>query len=198
MATWSWGRRPRTTALRRVRRFVEKPDAAKAAQFAASGNHLWNAGIFLFRGSTLLDILARLQPELARGLEEIAADPDRVQEIYPRLPAELGRLRASWRSSTTSPPCRSTAAGATSAPGRRSTRCSPATSRATPAAATASPSTPPTTSCSPTQGTIAVLGVSGLVVVRTGDTVLVLPKERAQDVKRLVNELAARRREDLL
>ena len=47
-------------------------------------------------------------------------------------------------------------------------------------------------------GTIAVLGVHGLVVVRTGDAVLVIPKERSQEVKKLFNELAARRREDLL
>ena len=48
------------------------------------------------------------------------------------------------------------------------------------------------------QGTIAVLGVEGLVVVRTGDAVLVMPKSRSQEVRRLVTELAARGREDLL
>ena len=47
-------------------------------------------------------------------------------------------------------------------------------------------------------GTIAVLGVDNLVVVRTGDAVLVLPKERSQEVRRLVQALAERRREDLL
>jgi mannose-1-phosphate guanylyltransferase len=47
-------------------------------------------------------------------------------------------------------------------------------------------------------GTIAVLGVSGLVVVRTGDSVLVIPKERSQEVKKLVQELASRGRGDLL
>ena len=47
-------------------------------------------------------------------------------------------------------------------------------------------------------GTIAVLGVEGLVVVRTGDTVLVMPKARSQEVRRIVNELAARGRGELL
>ncbi len=47
-------------------------------------------------------------------------------------------------------------------------------------------------------GTIAALGVSGLVVVRTDDAVLVVPKERAQEVKRLVDELRRRGRTDLL
>jgi hypothetical protein len=40
--------------------------------------------------------------------------------------------------------------------------------------------------------------VSGLVVVRTADAVLVAPKERAQEVRRLVEELVERRRDELL
>ncbi len=47
-------------------------------------------------------------------------------------------------------------------------------------------------------GTIAVLGVEGLVVVRTGDAVLVLPRERAQEVRRIVERLEAEGRRDLL
>jgi len=74
--------------VRRVRRFVEKPSAENAERFVRSDNYLWNAGIFLFRGTTLLDVVARLQPELARGLEEIAAAPDRLRDLYGRLPAD--------------------------------------------------------------------------------------------------------------
>jgi mannose-1-phosphate guanylyltransferase len=48
------------------------------------------------------------------------------------------------------------------------------------------------------QGLVAALGVSGLVVVRTADAVLVAPKERAQEVRRLVEELVERRRDELL
>src|SRR5205807_1590082 len=73
--------------VRRVRRFLEKPSPEDAARFAVSGRHLWNAGIFLFRGDRLLELLARHEPELARGLEEIAAAPERLAEVYPRLPA---------------------------------------------------------------------------------------------------------------
>jgi hypothetical protein len=47
-------------------------------------------------------------------------------------------------------------------------------------------------------GTIAALGVTGLVVVRTGDAVLVLPRERSQDVRLLIERLEAAGREDLL
>lgn len=183
--------------LRRVRRFVEKPDAEKAARFAASGNHLWNAGIFLFRGSTFLDILARLQPELASGLEEIAADPGRVQEIYPRLPAEpvdIAVMEKLDDISTLPLDCGWSDLGSWAALDEVLPRDGQGnTGRGDRLAVDASDNL-----LFSDEGTIAVLGVSGLVVVRTGDTVLVLPKERAQDVKRLVAELASRRREDLL
>ena len=47
-------------------------------------------------------------------------------------------------------------------------------------------------------GPLAVLGVEGLVVVRTGDAVLVMPKERSQEVRKIIAELSARGRGDLL
>lgn len=55
-----------------VRRFVEKPDAARAEQFVASG-HLWNAGMFVVGASVLLDALAEQMPPLAAGARAIVA-----------------------------------------------------------------------------------------------------------------------------
>lgn len=59
-------------------RFVEKPALALAEQMAASGRHLWNAGIFLFRTKVMAEAFARLAPELVgpvgRALD--AAEPD--------------------------------------------------------------------------------------------------------------------------
>src|SRR5262245_19998188 len=40
-------------AAREVRRFVEKPDRERAAQYLASGNYLWNSGMFFFRADRL-------------------------------------------------------------------------------------------------------------------------------------------------
>ena len=48
----------------RVDRFVEKPDAAKAAAMLAEGGHAWNAGIFLFRADAYLAALAEFQPAM--------------------------------------------------------------------------------------------------------------------------------------
>jgi len=58
---------------RRVRRFTEKPDAAKAAEFVAAGNYFWNSGIFLWSARTLADALRDHLPKTAPLLEEISA-----------------------------------------------------------------------------------------------------------------------------
>ena len=76
---------------RHVRGFTEKPDAATAAEYLATGEYRWNAGMFLVRAGVLLDHLARLRPELHAGLRRIAAawdGPDRdavVAEVWPGL-----------------------------------------------------------------------------------------------------------------
>jgi mannose-1-phosphate guanylyltransferase len=57
----------------RVRRFTEKPDAAKANQFMAAGNYFWNSGMFLWRADTLANALREHLPSTAPILEKIAA-----------------------------------------------------------------------------------------------------------------------------
>jgi mannose-1-phosphate guanylyltransferase len=56
----------------RVRRFTEKPDAAEAAAFLASGHYFWNSGMFLWRARTLADALLEHLPKTALLLEQIA------------------------------------------------------------------------------------------------------------------------------
>jgi mannose-1-phosphate guanylyltransferase len=57
----------------RVRRFTEKPDAKRAAEFVAAGNYFWNSGMFLWSARTLADALREHLPKTAPLLEEIAA-----------------------------------------------------------------------------------------------------------------------------
>ena len=59
--------------VRSVRRFVEKPDAATATAMLASGGFAWNAGIFLYRASTLIAEAAERQPELLARCREAVA-----------------------------------------------------------------------------------------------------------------------------
>lgn len=78
------------TALH-ARGFTEKPDAATARHYLASGEYRWNAGIFIARTSVLLGHLAEQRPALHDGLRTIAAawdtpDRDRVlDEVWPGL-----------------------------------------------------------------------------------------------------------------
>jgi len=57
----------------RVRRFTEKPNATKAAEFVSAGNYYWNSGMFLWSARTLADALKEHVPKTAPLLEEIAA-----------------------------------------------------------------------------------------------------------------------------
>ncbi len=59
--------------VKRVRRFTEKPDAERAAQFVEAGNYYWNSGMFIWSASTLAAALKEHLPKTAEILEQIAA-----------------------------------------------------------------------------------------------------------------------------
>jgi mannose-1-phosphate guanylyltransferase len=76
-----------------VERFVEKPDAASARGMVGEGGHYWNAGIFVWRVYAFRQALDRFQPELAAALariERIHRTPgwmSEVREILEPIPA---------------------------------------------------------------------------------------------------------------
>jgi mannose-1-phosphate guanylyltransferase len=57
----------------RVRRFTEKPDASRAAEFVKAGNYFWNSGMFLWSARTLTRALLQHLPKTASLLQQIAA-----------------------------------------------------------------------------------------------------------------------------
>ncbi len=63
---------PAGVAAFRVDRFREKPDRATAESFLASGRFYWNSGIFLWKAKTILDALARFEPEMLEHIQAIA------------------------------------------------------------------------------------------------------------------------------
>jgi mannose-1-phosphate guanylyltransferase len=76
--------------VRRVVQFKEKPDLATATEYVESGLYLWNAGMFVWRVDVFLAELARQEPELHAGVIAIAeawdTDRDRVMaDIWPTL-----------------------------------------------------------------------------------------------------------------
>jgi mannose-1-phosphate guanylyltransferase len=74
-----------------VAEFVEKPDAETAAGYLADGGYRWNAGMFVARAATLLDLLQEYRPELGAGLRRVGTawdGPDRqaaLDEVWPAL-----------------------------------------------------------------------------------------------------------------
>jgi mannose-1-phosphate guanylyltransferase len=180
-----------------VRRFVEKPDAERAEGFLKAGNYLWNAGIFVFRGTTLLSLLEKHQPELAGGLEAIAAAPEKVGELYGRLPADSidYALMEKLDSISTLPlDCGWSDLGSWEALYEVLPEDADGNAGRGDRLAVESKGN----LLFADRGTVAVLGIEGLVVVRTGDTVLVCPRERSQEVRKLVARLASGGRDELL
>jgi mannose-1-phosphate guanylyltransferase len=176
-----------------VTEFVEKPDAERAEAYLRSGEYRWNAGIFVARATTLLDLLADEHPDLAAGLRAIAADPSTLAERWP------GLTRIAIDHAVAEP---AAAAGRVAmVPGRFAWEdvgdfASLATLAGTDGGLTVLGESSlvlgrdATGLVVPASGrTIAVVGLEDVVVVDTGDALLVTTYAHAQDVKAVVEEL---------
>jgi mannose-1-phosphate guanylyltransferase len=190
------------TALR-VSEFVEKPDAARAREYVASGDYRWNAGMFLVRASVLLDLLAGQHPDLAAGLRAIAADPSLLEARWPGLTriaidhavaepaAAAGKVavvpgRFGWEDVGDF-----ASLAALTSPDEQGVRIIGDPGRVVSADASGL--------VVPAGGrTVAVVGIDDVVVVDTGDALLVTSYQRAQDVKAVVDELRRRGLTDLV
>jgi mannose-1-phosphate guanylyltransferase len=189
-----------------VRRFVEKPDAARALAWLQGGRHLWNAGIFVGRADALLRAAFDALPALAEALGPLSAgaggrfDSDGFAALLARQFAAApaisidhgvieGRdglvvvpLSAGWSDVGTwrsLPELGHDGDGNFCLGDVLALDCDDAV----------------LVSDGPL---VAALGVRGLAVVACGDAVLVAPLARAQEVRRVVEALAARGRSDLL
>ena len=188
---------PGTPPAYRVRRFVEKPDYHNAVQYLHSGRYLWNSGIFAWKVGLILEKMQKHLPGLYRGLEKIAAgigtavEQDILESIFPSLPAisvDYGVMEketnllvvqgdfgwddlGSWSALAE---CFSGDEAQTVGMGQHVGI--------------------DTTGCLVygENSLIATLGVSNLVIVQEKDVVLVCPKERAQEVKKLVQKIKER------
>jgi mannose-1-phosphate guanylyltransferase len=199
--------------VRRVKRFTEKPDRARAEEFVASGNYAWNGGIFLWSARTLAGAIREHCAAMAPKLEAIAAaygtaDFERVfAEVYPQcenisvdyavleprsakgemgseiycLPADFGwNDLGSWAAlheHLTDGKMYSVFDGTDPVnceiDAKRNYVYAPGK-------------------------VVALLGVSDLVVVDTGDCLMITTRERSQDVGKIVQDLKEAEREGLV
>ncbi len=185
-----------TDGVRAVRRFVEKPDAATAAEYLASGRFYWNAGIFLFRAGHYLDELERQAPDILAAcraaMEKAASDlcfirPDAAAfRASPSNSIDYAVMEKTASAAVVPVSMGWSDVGSWTALWEISPRDGDGNSRWGDVIALDSRN-----SLLRSEGpAIAALGLDDMVVVATRDAVLVAPKERAQDVKKVVDELA--------
>jgi mannose-1-phosphate guanylyltransferase len=183
-----------------VKRFVEKPDLDRAKEFVSSGRYLWNAGMFFFRAGDMMAALHAHQPALAEGVRAIADAADArevLDRVFPALPSvsidfgvmehmdrlavipgdfgwsDLGSWQSAWELADKDERGNASPAGTIFVDARDNQVVDLRTA-------------------GDKKRVIALVGVHDLVVVETDDALLVVPRERAQDVKHVVEALKAR------
>lgn len=71
----------------KVLKFHEKPSLEVAKTFLSSGDFFWNAGMFIFKVSVLLEMLARCQPQIFALVSDLKSDASNLKEIYSQFPS---------------------------------------------------------------------------------------------------------------
>ncbi len=191
------------SGLRRVEQFVEKPDRATAEGYLASGRHFWNSGMFLFTAGSYLREIRAHAPDILATCETALATGHRGQSLWhvgreaflscraqsldyavmeKTLHASVIGFSAGWSDVGSWAALHDVAAadgaGNVVAGDVVAVDCRDSYLRSE-------------------SRLLGVVGLDGCVVVETKDAVLVVPKDRSQEVRALVDELAARGRPEV-
>ena len=188
---------PAGPGLRWVEGFVEKPDHQTAIKYVSSGDYLWNGGMFFVRAAYLLDEIEKFLPETAAGLAEIASALERspkealevTERIYSRLDPvsiDYGVMEKTANVLTVPGDFGWNDVGAWSSLGDY--RDGDENGNITHGSVVAVDAKRNIV-MSEGKTLVGLVGVEDLVVVVTDDAVLVVPRERAQDVRELVAAL---------
>lgn len=192
-----------------VKHFTEKPALSLARRYVASGKYYWNAGMFFWRASTFLECLEAFLPRTAKLLRELqqSVGTRRYSRTLARIYVRLENISVDY--AVMEPACRRASAqrvfvlpaevgwndiGSWSAVyellarknGENVSRGDSFSLDAT-----------GNFLWNPKKFTAAI-GIRDLIVVNTADALLICPRERAQDVGKIVKWLEQKRRNDLL
>jgi mannose-1-phosphate guanylyltransferase len=185
-----------------VARFVEKPDAARAAQYLAAGNYLWNSGMFFFTADRFLSEARQHLRPLADTLESFIKTDDFLEMVsvrYSALPSisiDYGIMEKAQGIRVVPGDFRWNDVGSWAA--LSAIRPTDQAGNVVSGDAILAGTTGSVVLSEPGAPMVGVVGADDLVVVATRDAVLVVHKDRAQEVKRIVEALAAAKRQDLL
>ena len=191
-----------------VKRFVEKPDLERALGYLATGNFYWNSGMFLWRCDSILSEMSTHMPELYAALDSLEFGSDiwepadlkpQIEAIYGRIAGEsidYGVMEKSERVEVVPANFGWSDVGSWSA--------LPGLLEGDSAGNVAMNDTPlisvDSSGCLVNGGgrLVALVGVRDLVVVDTSDALLVCPLDRAQEVKKVVEELERQGKREFL
>ncbi|WP_100447310.1 mannose-1-phosphate guanylyltransferase [Glycomyces xiaoerkulensis] len=193
--------------------FVEKPDQVSAVEYVSAGNYLWNAGMFVWRVDVFLEELARHRPALHETVRTLAAawDTNGRDALFAKLWPTLEKISVDY--AVMEPAAASGKVGVV--PGdfdwhdvgdyntlghvlKAADRVGNVVVRAS-GAGEAHLTESKRNVVVPAAGRlVAAVGVDDLIIVDTPDAVLVCPRDRAQEVKGVVEELKEGARGDLV
>ena len=186
---------PNHPQVRKVAAFVEKPNAERAEQFLAEGNYFWNSGMFLFKASTFLAEMGQHAPDVLAAVT--AAVSNRTNELdfirlestafasSPSISIDYAVMERTTHAATIPGQIGWTDVGSWTELWSLAAKDEQGNAKHGDVV------TNETSKCYlRSEGPlIAASGVQDLIVVATDDAVLVVPRDRAQDVKLLVDQL---------
>ncbi|MBI5231393.1 MAG: mannose-1-phosphate guanylyltransferase/mannose-6-phosphate isomerase [Coriobacteriales bacterium] len=190
----------------RAARFVEKPDAETAARFIESGEYSWNAGVFVMGARRVLEELqshedtaeiARTSRWLAASLEEGTHDADEARRRFGNLPSisiDYAVMERSERVATIPASLQWSDVGSLLA---LADVAQPDEAGNIRVGRGVDVDTRDSIVFS-TDRLVATLGIENLLVIDTADATLVVPKDRAQDVRQVVELLKAQDAEEVV
>jgi mannose-1-phosphate guanylyltransferase len=188
----------------KVKAFKEKPNLETARRYVDSGDFMWNGGIFVFRADVMLDAFSLHMPEMRKGMEAIRAAIGKrtfgsvLKRVFPKLPSisiDYGVMEK--------------AANIAVLPGDfgwSDVGSFAAIPEVRPADEHGNVISGPECIVVDCTGCVvigakrplAVVGLTDVVVVDAGDAVLVVPKDKSQDVRKVVEALKARKQKQFL
>jgi len=192
---------PLDEAGARIEAFVEKPDAETALRYFESGRYLWNAGMFCFSADTILDALAKQAPDILAGVETTWSASDLDAEPIELDGAQFANVRSESidyavmekapRRAVVPMACGWSDIGSWQAISELYETDGSGNQVQGHAVLVDTRNT----FVQSDQRLVAAVGIDNMVIVDTGDAVLVASRDRAQEVKAVVEELTRREHE---
>ncbi|MFM6991722.1 MAG: mannose-1-phosphate guanylyltransferase/mannose-6-phosphate isomerase [Rhodoferax sp.] len=203
---------PGSAQVRRIARFVEKPDAATAQKYLDDGSYLWNSGIFMVQASVWLNAIKACRPDIFSACEAAiaggVADGDFVRidkQAFAACPSDsidyavMERLAGDGKANAGLPPgvvIPMSAGWSDVGSWDALWQVMPKGEAGNVAQGDVMLQDCANTLAISSSRLVACVGLTDLIVVETADAVLVAHKEQTQHVKKIVDKLKEQSRSE--